>query len=318
MTIPVKDFLDKFPGGMIIFPLIIGCILNTLCPEVLQIGSFTTGLATGSASLMAVLFIIIGSQLNLKCAPQALKTGFTLVVVKLLTAVIIGVISAKLFNNALFGLSSLAIIAAVSNSNGAMYATLTGQYGTPSDQGATAIISLNDGPFLTMITMGAAGIASIPYMSLVAAIVPLIVGIILGNIDPKLRECLGKGMDVVVLTLAFAIGCTMNLGQIVQGGLSGIILGIMAVGIGGATCIIGDKLSGGSGIAGAAISSVAANAIATPAALAAIDPSLTEIAGVATAQITASVIVTCLATPFLAAWVMKGNKKKHQSVNDVA
>lgn len=138
--------------------------------------------------------------------------------------------------------------------------------------------------------------------------------------EEKLCEAyaLGKGMDVVVLTLAFAIGCTMNLGQIVQGGLSGIILGIMAVGIGGATCIIGDKLSGGSGIAGAAISSVAANAIATPAALAAIDPSLTEIAGVATAQITASVIVTCLATPFLAAWVMKGNKKKHQSVNDVA
>lgn len=71
-----------------------------------------------------------------------------------------------------------------------------------------------------------------------------------------------------------------------------------------------DRLTGGSGIAGAAISSVAANAIATPAALAEVDPALSGIAGVAAAQIAAASIVTCLLTPFLAAWVAKQNAKR--------
>ena len=193
-TVPIKNFLDKFPGGIIIIPLLIGCLLNTFCPAVLQIGSFTTGLATGTSSLMGALFICLGAQLNVKCAPQALKTGFTLLIAKLLAGVLIGLLAAKLFNDSLLGLSMLAIVAAVSNSNGAMYATLTGQYGTASDQGATAIISFNDGPFLTMIVMGAAGAASIPYMSLVAALAPLVLGIILGNLDPKMRACLTNGM----------------------------------------------------------------------------------------------------------------------------
>lgn len=75
-SVPIKNFLDKFPGGIIIIPLLIGCLLNTFCPSVLQIGSFTTGLATGTSSLMGALFICLGAQLNVKCAPQALKTGF--------------------------------------------------------------------------------------------------------------------------------------------------------------------------------------------------------------------------------------------------
>ena len=148
----------------------------------------------------------------------------------------------------------LAIVAAVSNSNGAMYATLTGQYGTASDQGATAIISFNDGPFLTMIVMGAAGAASIPYMSLVAALAPLVLGIILGNLDPKMRACLTNGMETVILVLAFAVGCTLSLRQVVEGGLSGILLGFLALIPAGFICIAADRLTGGSGIAGAAIS----------------------------------------------------------------
>ena len=309
-TVPIKNFLDKFPGGIIIIPLLIGCLLNTFCPAVLQIGSFTTGLATGTSSLMGALFICLGAQLNVKCAPQALKTGFTLLIAKLLAGVLIGLLAAKLFNDSLLGLSMLAIVAAVSNSNGAMYATLTGQYGTASDQGATAIISFNDGPFLTMIVMGAAGAASIPYMSLVAALAPLVLGIILGNLDPKMRACLTNGMETVILVLAFAVGCTLSLRQVVEGGLSGILLGFLALIPAGFICIAADRLTGGSGIAGAAISSVAANAIATPAALAEVDPALSGIAGVAAAQIAAASIVTCLLTPFLAAWGAKQNAKR--------
>ncbi|RFT31864.1 hypothetical protein CG403_03710, partial [Gardnerella vaginalis] len=49
-------------------------------------------------------------------------------------------------------------------------------------------------------------------------------------------------------------------------------------------------LTRGSGIAGAAISSTAASAVATPAAMMAIDPNLAKAALIATPQIAAAVI----------------------------
>ena len=218
----------------------------------------------------------------------------------------------RFFNNSLFGLSALAIIAAASNSNGALFGALTKTYGSESDQGAVAIISLNDGPFLTMVAMGTAGLASIPYMTLVASIVPLLLGIILGNLDPHMRKCLSNGGEVTIMVLGFALGANMSLQQVAKGGVSGIILGLITVFIGGVFNIFFDKLTGGSGIAGSAISSVGGNAVATPAALAAVDATLAETAAIATPQVAAAVVVTAIICPFMTNWISKrnGNKKK--------
>lgn len=81
------------------------------------------------------------------------------------------------------GLSSLAIISAVTNSNGSIYLALMNSYGDTVDQAAMPLLAINDGPMLTMIAMGIGGLADIPFMVLVAAIGPILVGMILGNID---------------------------------------------------------------------------------------------------------------------------------------
>ena len=313
-SIPIKNFLDKVPGGIVIIPLLIGCCLNTFCPGALQIGSFTTGIAGGTAAYVGALFLCLGAQMDLKCAKQSAITGTTLVIVKYGVAVAIGLAVQHFMHNSLLGLGCLAIIAGVSNSNGGMFATLTSQYGSESDRGAVAIICVNDGPFLTMIAMGAAGAASIPYMSIIASIVPLVIGCILGNLDPKMREMLHRGEEIIILLTAFAIGCTMNFGQVLQGGMSGVVLGLIALVIGGFFCIIADRLTGGTGIAGAAISSIAANAIATPAIMAAIDPALEATSGIATAQLASACLVTCILCPFLTAWVYKQNQKKRDTL----
>ena len=290
MSIPIKKWLDKVPGGIIIVPLFLGCIINTLFPAALQIGSFTTGIVNGTSALVGLFFICMGAQLDLKCAPQAMKTGFTITIVKFAVSVGIGLAAAHFFHDNMFGLSALAIIAAASNSNGALFGALTKTYGSEADQGAVAIISLNDGPFLTMVAMGTAGLASIPYM----------------------RKCLSAGGEVTIMVLGFALGANMSLQQVIQGGVPGIVLGLITVVIGGVFNILFDKLTGGSGIAGASISSVGGNAVATPMALAAVDKSLEGVAAIAQPQVAAAVVVTAILCPMLTNWISKrsGSKKK--------
>ena len=50
--------------------------------------------------------------------------------------------------------------------------------GNATDTGAISILSLNDGPFFTLIALGATGLANIPIKSLIAVLVPLLIGFI--------------------------------------------------------------------------------------------------------------------------------------------
>lgn len=93
--------------------------------------------------------------------------------------------------------------------------------------------------------------------------------------------------------------------MLLQGGLAGILLGVLTTFVGGFFNIRADRLVGGTGIAGAAASSTAGNAVATPLAIAQADPSLAEVAAAAAPLIAASVITTAILTPVLTSRVAK-------------
>ena len=312
MQIPIKKTLDKIPGGMMVVPLFLGVLVNTFFPQFLEIGGFTTALFSKSASstILACFMFLIGSQINFKLAPKALKKGAILITGKFIVGAGIGIFVGKVFGPAgVLGLSPLAILSALTNCNGGLYASLASQYGDETDVGAYAILALKDGPFFTLVALGASGLAQVPIMALVAVMVPIVIGMILGNIDSDMRTFLGSSKLLLIPFFSFPLGAGMNLETIVQAGGPGILLGIIASFTGvGAYILL--KLFKEEPIIGLATGSTAGNAVATPVAVVAADPTLAAVATIATAQVAAACVVSAIVCPFIVSFVFKMLRNK--------
>src|SRR6185437_4290783 len=161
------------------------------------------------------------------------------------------------------------------------------------------------GPFLTMVILVGAGLANIPWLTMVSVIAPIAAGALLGNLDKDLRDFFGSHEPIIVPFMGFTLGQTINLSAVVTAGLPGVFLGVFVLVVTGTVCILVDRLLGGTGIAGAAASSTAGNSAAVPKAVAMADPTFAAIAPIATVQVAASVIVTAILTPILTSFVYK-------------
>lgn len=313
--------LKKIPAGIMIVPMLLATLINTVAPDLLKAGGMFSALFSSNslATLSAAIFFCCGTQLKLREAPQAIARGGVLLIAKFMVGVILGVISAKFFGPAGFlGISALAFFAGTTNSNGGVYLAITGDYGDEIDWGAYSMLTINDGPFLCLVALGASGLASIPFKSLLLAI-----GVILANLDPSFQEFFKPGVSLILPLVAWSLGASINLKQLAAAGFSGIMLGLLTIVIGGAAGVAADRfINRRPGYAGMATATVAANAVATPAIAAGIDPSLADAAAMATAQIAAAVIVTSILVPFLTVLVInkfgcpKFDREKADAVAD--
>ncbi len=313
--------IGKIPGALMIVPLFLGVVVNTVAPEALMIGSFTTALfKSGLAVLIGLFFLAVGSQISFKAALPSVEKGAVLLVAKFAIAVLFGLSVAFLAKDGvLMGMVPLAIIAAMSNSNGSLYVALTSQFGNKTDKGAISMLSISDGPFLTLVALGVAGLAAFPLLALFSAIFPMIFGFILGNISSIARNFLKAGERLIIPFAAFAIGASINLQVLVGEGSVGILLGLATVIFSGGAAlaslyvwhIIRRHPKPTRNLVGAVSeASVAGNAIATPAVVAALDPSFLAVKDIATAQIAASVVVTAFVLPFIVAWFANWQKRR--------
>ncbi|HLI98747.1 MAG TPA: 2-keto-3-deoxygluconate permease [Bradyrhizobium sp.] len=302
----IYKFINKVPGGLMVVPLFIGMVINTFFPNLLKIGGFTEALSgTGYPTVLGMYLFTVGTKMTLKTAPRMLKRGFGIMFVKVGIATLIALSVAKFFGGDIFGLSTLALLVALSDTNGGMFMALTSAMGDKEDVGTYVPQSIETGPFLTMLILVGAGLANIPWLSMVSVIAPIVAGAILGNLDEDLRDFFGSHEPIIVPFMAFTLGQTINLSNVVSAGPVGVALGVFVLVVSGFCCILADKLLGGSGIAGAAASSTAGNSAAVPRAIALADPSYATIAPVATVQVAASVIVTAVLTPLLTAWMFR-------------
>jgi len=305
----IKRGIDAVPGGMMIVPLVIGSCIVTVAPHTAHFfGSFTGALFTGALPILAVFYVCMGATIDFRGLPIVLRRGGTLLATKIVLGLVAGFVLGRLLGEQpvaagwFAGLSTLAVVAAVNDTNGGLYMALMNQYGKPGEAAAYSVMTLESGPFLTMVSLGVAGLAAFPWQTLVGAILPLTVGIILGNLDREMRDFLGRATATLIPFFAFALGSTLDLHRVWAAGLLGLALGLAIVLVSGAALLIVDRLGGGNGTAGIAAASTAGNAAAVPALVAAANPAYHAAAAPATVLVAACVIVTSLAVPVLTAW----------------
>jgi 2-keto-3-deoxygluconate permease len=319
--IPIKRTIERIPGGMMIVPLLIGSLVATFLPDTPKFfGSFTNALFTGALPILAVFYVCMGASINIKATPYLLKKGGTLLITKVGIAVLIGIVLGHFLgeqpiSSGLFaGISTLAVVAAMNDTNGGLYMALMGQYGRSEDVGAYSVMSLESGPFLTMVTLGIAGLSAFPWPTLVGSILPLALGMLLGNLDRDMRDFLAKAVPVMIPFFALALGASLDLHNVWQAGLLGLGMGVAVVVLTGIPLFFADRLTGGTGVAGVAAATTAGNAAAVPALIAAANPVYAEAAKSATILVAACVVVTAILAPLLTAAVAKRVQQRNPVV----
>lgn len=295
-----------------VVPLALGCLIATIAPSAPKfLGSFSGALFGNPLPILAVFYVCVGSTVAFETTPYVLKKGGVLLFTKLGCGFICAVIAGRLLGNGAVnggffsGLSALAIVAAINDTNGGLYMALTGQYGRTRDAAGYSVMSLESGPFLTMLTLGAAGLSAFPWPAMLGAILPMLVGMLLGNLDPKMRQFLSAGVPVLIPFFGFVLGTTIDPRSVWHAGLLGLALGLFVVVFTGALLVVADRMTGGTGVAGIAAASTAGNAAAVPAIVASANPAYASAAQTATVLVSASVVVTAIAVPLLTALIAR-------------
>ena len=312
MNVPILRSIERVPGGLMVVPLLLGAIFKTFVPGTADyFGSFTKALFIAPLTVLAIFYVCMGTTIELRATPYILKKGGTLLITKILCGVIAGIVLGRLLGDKpvgagpFLGLSTLAVVAAMNDTNGGLYMALMGKYGRPKDVGAYSVMTLESGPLLTMLTLGVAGLSFFKWQDLAGAILPLLFGIIIGNLDPECRKYFGKAAPPLIPFFAFALGFTLDLHNLLNAGLLGIFLGLGVVAVTGLALFLADRLTGGNGVAGLSAASTAGNAAGVPALVAAANPAYTEAAKSATVLVAASVVITAIVVPLVTAWWAK-------------
>ncbi len=148
---------------------------------------------------------------------------------------------------------------------------------------------------------------------------PLVIGFIVGNNSSKAREFLAPGEMLLIPFLGFVVGRGIDFSMLLQAGVQGVFLGVGTVICSGLFAMLFLHVmhiitrrpkATRNLISGAAESTVAGNAVATPAAVALLDPSYKAIEAISTSQVAAATITTALLVPFLVMFVARWQQSR--------
>lgn len=220
-TVPIHSFLSKFPGGNIIIPLLIGCIVMTVSSHLghpniwAELGDPMELLFSGKKGLMGFIGLMLfftGTQTDVTKLKSAFKRSLPLLALRIAIAygATFGLL-AIFGTEGFLGISFLGITAVLTCFHAVMFMAITNSYADDADRAYFSISIIFALPIFPLLTvMGAKG-APINYLSIVSIVLPLILGMVLGNLDPKMRNLYAAGNSVIIMFMGFQFGSYIDL-----------------------------------------------------------------------------------------------------------
>lgn len=301
--------IKKIPGGLMIVPMFVTAIINTWAPGLLKIGGPTSGLFTsaGTMTVIGLSLFITGSQFQLSGVGKTLKRGGVFAVSKILIGYVAAFIAVRYWGVAgLLGVSSLAFVVTMVSTNPGVYLALMQAYGDDADRSSFGLFNVVAVPSTAIVIMGAASGTGINWMSVIAVLVPFLFGMLLGNVDPAIRQMMAPGTPIVLPFLGFSFGASVNLVAAAKAGPSGLLLTAVFLLVNVPLMLFVDRfVLKRPGYAGTAFCAVAGISVAIPTMIAATQPEFGPYVATATGQVALAVVVTSILIPYLTKIVVK-------------
>lgn len=302
--------VKKIPGGLMLIPMLITAIINTVAPDALAIGSATTALfKSGTMTVIGIILFTAGTQLKLKSLPSALARGGVFVLVRTVICVATCVIVKNTCGlDGFMGISLLALVIAMSSCNPGVYAALMQQYGDGVDMAAMGIINIIAVPQYPLIILaiffsdGASGVN--PWTIALGTIIPFIVGLVLANLDENIGKLFTPATPICLVFLGCCFGSSLNLITAVKSGLGGIVLGAIFLIIGYIIMLPVDKfVLRRPGYAASAFVCVGGVSIGAPAVIAGVLPQFEPYVASAAGQLAFAVVICAIVTPMMTRYI---------------
>ena len=303
---PITGVMNSIAGGIVIIPMLVVSIINTFAPNVLRLGGFSTAFFSSDSTqfIIAVLLFIAGTQLDVREMGPALKRGGLLSLTRVLIGVLAEVIVLALAGpKGFLGVSALALVIGLLSCNPGVYMAVCQEHGDRYDIPGFGIMNLVPVPAIPVILFGFAAGAGVDYMSLVTTIIPFLIGMLFGNIDPSFTTMANGATPIFLFFMGVTCGSTMNWFTLFSQLGGAILLALIYFVVSLPILIFVDRII--LKRPGYAMTSMSAVSIIMPAAVAEVVPEYAPYAETAAAQIALAVAITSILTPFICQWVLK-------------
>ena len=229
--VKIWDFLNKIPAGTMFVPLVISAIITTICIHCglgvslwEYLGNPMKDLfgSTGQMLLIGLMLFCTGTTITGRDFVEVGKRGIWIILARLIPAYIIcAVVFLTCGVNGFAGIDGITLACCLTSANAALYMGIIQPYGDDSDKGTFPIMLIFSMPLLPFIFLSCMGSGSSDITSSILQIfsllIPFLLGVLLGNLDHKIRDIFKGGNAIILPFLGFHFGSTIDLVNAFQG-----------------------------------------------------------------------------------------------------
>lgn len=230
--IEIWNFLNKkIPAGTMLIPLIISAIITTIsihCGLGESLWEFMGNPMedlfgkSGQMLLIGLMLFYTGTAITARDFVEVARRGVWPMLARFIPAYGISAIVMIFCGvNGFLGIDTITFTVCVTSVNAALYMGVIEPYGDTSDNGnfpILLILAMPLVPFIFLSSFGEGGGDMLSkIMQIFSLLIPFLLGVILGNLDPKIRKVFKSGNAVILPFLGFEFGSNIDLVDAFQG-----------------------------------------------------------------------------------------------------